>query len=67
MINLMVDDSYQVTLLEIALEMAGLTYEVKRDDGSLGICPPFLIVDGVPLDMVRAMKWISSKVRKDNA
>ena len=62
MVSLLVDNLVQMTLLEQALINAGIKYDVELDDGRYGIKPPYLLVYGVPLDEVRALKWIGDKI-----
>lgn len=61
MVSLMVNDLEQMTLLEHALITADITYEVVFDDGRYGITPPYIIVDGAPLDELRALKWLNER------
>ena len=58
MVRLLVDDFEQITTLEIALLNANIEYTTELNDGKYGIASPYLIVNSIPLDMVRAMKWI---------
>lgn len=61
MVVLVVDDYEQVSTLEDALVRANISYEIEMGNASYGIRPPHLVVDGVPLDMGRALKWIGGK------
>ena len=61
MVVLVVSDYEQISELEFALMKAKIPYEVDVGKASYGIRQPFLIVDGVPLDMGRALKWIGGK------
>ena len=58
MVKLMVEDFDQISILENMLEQNNISFELKLSDRSYGIRSPFLMVDGVPLDMGRAIKWI---------
>lgn len=58
MVSLIVDNLAQITMLENALLSAKIEYELGIDDGKYGIQPPYLLVYGVPLDELRAFKWI---------
>ena len=58
MIELIVRDFEEETSLEIALNDANIEYQLGLDIGNYGINPPYLIVDGVPLDKKRAMIWV---------
>lgn len=61
MVSLFVSDLTQMTLLEQALINAGIEYSVELDNGRYGLKSPYLLVYGVPLDELRACKWIKSK------
>jgi hypothetical protein len=61
MVRLLVDDLTQMTTLEQALINADITYEVSLDDGRYGIKPPYIIVNGAPLDELRALKWMNER------
>jgi hypothetical protein len=58
MVKLMVDDFDQISILENMLEQNNISFVLELSNWSYGIRPPFLIVNGVPLDMGRAIKWI---------
>lgn len=58
MVKLIVDDSEQITMLEYALTLAGIDYELIISNGEYGIKPPYLLVYEVPLDEIRAFNWI---------
>lgn len=58
MVKLIVEDFDQMSILESALMDADIEYSIEEQDRSYGIKPPHLIVDGVPLDMGRALNWI---------
>jgi hypothetical protein len=58
MVTLFVSESKRFTLLEHGLKSNGIRYEVKLDDGRYGLDAPYLLVDGVPIDEMRAWKWI---------
>ena len=61
MVKLCVDDFEQVTMLETMLEQHKISYEMELTEGSYGIKPPHLVVDGVPLDFSRSIKWIKGQ------
>ena len=44
-----------------ALHKANIEYQLTMDLGEYGITPPYLIVDGVPLDETRAYKWVKER------
>lgn len=58
MIKLRVDDFEQITMLELLLEKNGISYDLEINQANNGIRPPYLVVDGVPLDFNRSIKWI---------
>ncbi|MBR5296824.1 MAG: hypothetical protein IKU29_03030 [Parabacteroides sp.] len=63
MVTLVVNNIEQMTLLELALLCKGISFDMEiRIDNPLK--PPYLIVDGVPLDEPRAFEWIRT-YRKD--
>jgi hypothetical protein len=51
-------DSWQYSILEWLLLRNDIKYEFCLPAPECGITPPYLIVDGVPLDMDRSIKWI---------
>lgn len=61
MIKLVVNDYEQMTILEQALMSENVAYELELAGQSIGITPPYLIVDGVPLDSYRAMNWVKER------
>lgn len=65
MIKLVVNDYEQVTILEYALMHKNIHYEIELAEQSIGITPPYLIVDGVPLDSYRAMNWIKERTENE--
>ena len=61
MVKLIVDDFDQITMLEQLLTQKDIPYEIELGDKSrreYGLRPPHLIVDGVPLDFNRSIKWL---------
>ena len=58
MVELVVNDTQQITLLEGALMLANIDYETTIGKGEYGIHPPYILVYGTPLDEVRAFEWI---------
>lgn len=52
---------FEETLLEKALQEANIEYQLCLDLGHYGFKPPYLVVDGVPLDKKRAMIWVKEK------
>lgn len=61
MIKVCVDDLNQITTLEWLLEKTSLPYEVCLNEIDNGIATPYLIVDGVPLDFNRSLKWLRGR------
>lgn len=61
MVKLILNDSNQVSMVELALINSGIKYEVDIAEIEYGITPPCLIVDGVPLDLEHALKWIGER------
>lgn len=57
MVELYVFD-YEETALERELQNADIEYQLCLDIGNYGLKPPYLVVDGVPLDFNRSLKWI---------
>lgn len=59
MVVLCVRDTNQMSLLEAALNRCEIKYQVSVDDkDSYNLGLPYLMVDGVPLDMIRAFEWM---------
>lgn len=59
MLKIVVDDIYQVSFLEMELVNRGISFErVCNEDYAQVFDRPFLIIDGVPLDFERSLKWI---------
>lgn len=53
------DELDQVSFLELELDRSGIDYQkVSPRDHAPILQPPYLLVDGAPLDMFRAFKWI---------
>lgn len=61
MIYLFVDDSGEEPELQKALVEKGLDFRVAPDILVYGLTPPYLLVDGVPLDEERSWKWLKEK------
>ena len=58
MVKLVVEDYDQISILESLLIQNSIAYEIECDEKSYGLRPPHLIVDGVPLDFNRSVKWL---------
>ena len=61
MIKLVMTDYEQMTSLEQALMSENMVYELELAEQSIGITPPYLVVDGVPLDCYRAINWVKER------
>lgn len=59
MVKLIVDNYEQMTFLEIALMKGKIKYEIEVATSSKGIPVPYLEVDGVSLDAVASLTWIT--------
>ena len=64
MVKLVVSNPNQITTLEEQLVRANIDFGMFLDMGHYGITPPYLVVDGVPLDMGRATKWIKERMEE---
>lgn len=58
MVELVVFDFEEESKLEQMLVDANIEYQLCLNMGHCGIQPPYLVVDGVPLDDKRARRWI---------
>ena len=65
MVTLFVSDFDQVTMLGWLLEKNNIPYEVSFNKIDNGLTPPYINVDGVPLDFCRAIKWIEERDKND--
>ena len=63
MVVLFVTEPSQISMLEWELVMANIDHAVEIDDGKYGLELPHLIVDGVPLDYERSLKWIGEQFK----
>lgn len=54
-------NSLEITMLEWELRVHGIPHLVVVNPPDCGLEFPYLIVDGVPLDEERAMKWIKER------
>lgn len=64
-ITIFVDDVDQLSLLEYMLIRANLDYTTEVNDGRYGLQSPYLLIDGVPLDLIRSYKWIFEQFSKN--
>lgn len=57
MVKLITPTPYQIDILSYKMDLAGIAYKVipAEDDET------WLIVDGVPLDIVHALRWIEER------
>ena len=63
MVELYTSD-FKETVLEQELQKANIEYQLCLDLGHYGFRPPYLVVDGVPLDNKRSMIWVKESVGK---
>lgn len=61
MVELILEYFDDETTLEQALVNANIEYQICLHCGDYGIKPPHLVVDGVPLDQKRSMKWVKER------
>ena len=61
MVKLIVDDLEQISTLEWMLTVLKIDFEISLIETDIGIKPPYLIVDGVPLDFNRSLKWLKGQ------
>ena len=60
MVKLIVNNLEQITILEYLLIKQNIQFfaELEGDTNDYGLIPPYMIVDSVPLDFNRSLKWI---------
>jgi hypothetical protein len=63
MVLLVKKNPNQICMLEWELVTNHIQYEIVEASEGCELKPPYLVVDGVPLDMERAQKWISEKIK----
>ena len=61
MVELVVKDVSQVTQLERYLQNKKIKYVLVENKRPIGVNTPYIIVNGAPLDEIRAMKWMEEK------
>lgn len=61
MVELYTSD-FEETVLEQELQKADIEYQLCLDLGHYGFRPPYLVVDGVPLDTKRAIIWAKEQI-----
>ena len=66
MVELVVWDFEEESDLELMLQEANIEYQLCLNMGHCGIKPPYLVVDGVPLDYKRARRWIKEYKANDD-
>ena len=61
MVELIVSDLCQMTLLEFLLERNNISYIIKKkpQTSNFGFETPYLIVNGIPLNFDKSLKWIN--------
>ena len=60
MVKLVTDNSDQISILEWELIRNNIDYTIVKCS-QYNITKPYLIVDGIPLDFERSLKWIKEK------
>lgn len=65
MVKLVTDNPDQINALEWQLITHHIPYEIEKVD-RFSIDTPYLIVDGVPLDLERSLKWIKERCYCEN-
>ena len=60
MVKLVTDNSDQISILEWELIRNNIEYEIVKKS-RYNITKPYLVVDGVPLDFERSLKWIKER------
>lgn len=63
MVQLVVSDPNQMSMLEWALTTKNIQYETVTTNAGeqlYGIPPPLLLVNGAPLDEYHALKWLET-------
>lgn len=55
---LIVDELDQLNFLEQELVRSNIKHTIEIRATDYGLSKPYLLVDGAPLDMFRAFKWI---------
>lgn len=64
MVTLVSNNMGQISLLQNKLIESGLEYEIRYSNGKHALGDEYLIVDGVPLDFNRAIKYITNKSKE---
>lgn len=67
MVKLVLEDVYQISILELELIRYDIPYEVVSNQFRTfkPLPPPYLLVYGVPLDLERSLKWIKEYVANE--
>lgn len=61
MVELIVTDFDQISLLDWMLANNKIEYSVKKETTDVGLEVPYLRVDGVPIGFNASMKWIKER------
>lgn len=62
MVKLVLDDCDQISILEYMLTDMNLEFEkISTRNHVPPLRPPFLLVNGVPLDFNRSLKWLKEQ------
>lgn len=62
MVELVKSNTDQLDVLEIELIRNNIPYRIVEGKA---LTPPYLMVHGVPLDLVRAIKWIEESTKNE--
>lgn len=65
MVKLVTDNPNTISALEWQLITHHISYEIESV-ARFSIDTPYLIIDGVPLDLERSMKWIKERCYSGN-
>ena len=67
MVKLVLEDVYQISILELELIRYDIPYEVVSNQFRTfrPLQPPYLLVYGVPLDLERALRWIKEEASNE--
>ena len=65
MVKLIVEDFEQICILEQCLIAQDIPYEIELADNFRILKSPYFIVDGVPLDFDRSIKWLKEQGKRE--
>ena len=62
MVKLVLDDCDQISILENMLTVMNIEFDkISTQNHFPPLTPPFLLVNGVPLDFNRSLKWLKEQ------